>query len=105
MEEGVNSLVTVDPKPTLDSLATLGWETAARILWIKDNIPSNTLHFRSSDIHCKYCSRSRLTFSCQNCGNYSPGDNFGITPIGPKKGVKEMIEEAFGEEIRNYEVA
>lgn len=38
LHEGVTSLVTGDPgSTTLEKLATLGWETAARILWIRDN--------------------------------------------------------------------
>ena len=39
LEEGVNSLVTCNPMPALEDLATLGCETVARILWIRDNFP------------------------------------------------------------------
>ncbi|KIM37714.1 hypothetical protein M413DRAFT_47828, partial [Hebeloma cylindrosporum] len=36
IKEGVTTLVSSAHRPTFDSLASLGWETAARILWIRD---------------------------------------------------------------------
>ena len=54
LNEGVTGLVGSDPRSSLDDLATLGWETAARILWIRDNCHSlmaaNTVTFRRDTI-------------------------------------------------------
>jgi len=74
LDEGVTSLTSGDPKPTLESLATLGWETAARILWIRDSSPflatSNT-SFRADSMKCGYCSSSASlidgSHNCYNC--------------------------------------
>lgn len=65
LDEGVTALICDDPKPTLDDLVSLGWETAARILGIKDkaNILSNTIHFRRDSIKCAYCPTSTSLLS------------------------------------------
>lgn len=161
LDEGITSLVDGDPKPTLDDFATLGWETAARILWImryhsRYLIPANTLYFRISEIKCGYClSSSSLITSAHNChicqqlvpadaeltvpGPWTPGAAVlfrtircshincrGATfssiaircsscsvhhgpdyqvRIMPTKGLKEMIQETFGEEFRNSDGA
>jgi hypothetical protein len=73
MEEGVTSLVKSDIKPTLHDLATLGWETAARILWIRDDFtPVKILRFRKDAIKCGNCSSSsrliNFDFNCSSCG-------------------------------------
>ena len=40
LNDAVTSLATCDPMPTLEDLAsTLGWETVARIFWIRDKLP------------------------------------------------------------------
>ena len=148
-------------QPTLDDLAILGWETAARIFWMRARsqflMPANTLYFRRGDIKCRLCSSSaslinsdctcdscqqvvptdveltvsrpdmvpgrtdyvvpfsEIRFSHNNCRgaifstlhgrcktctcSYDRKDKVRITP---KKVPKELIEEMFGEEIRNY---
>ncbi|KIM37710.1 hypothetical protein M413DRAFT_254032 [Hebeloma cylindrosporum] len=174
LDEGVTSLVSTDQKPTLADLATLGWETAAQILWIRDNsphsqslIPAVTLHFKGAEIWCAICTSPgrQITFNpitcngckrnvtldtvltavgpgklsghterlvpfrdilcganhcrapifsagttvtCQYCGTYNPGHmNARVTPsrMTPPLGLKNMIEETFGEEIKKYNVA
>jgi hypothetical protein len=159
LDEGVTSLVSGISKPTLHDLAPLGWETAAQILWIRDNIPgnSNTLHFRRDGIKCGYCSSStsliNFDYNCSSCRQLVPADAAMTIPglgaisdpkvqfrvilcsylncrgivfysisvscsscsvvhgpnhnirITPMKEMKTLIEETFGEEIRNYEVA
>jgi hypothetical protein len=79
MDEGLTRLACGDPRSTLEDLATLGWETAARILWIRDNACrssltiSNALHFkfRRDAIKCGNCVSSasliRLSHNCQSC--------------------------------------
>ena len=170
-EEGVHSLASSEPKATLEDLATLGWETAARILWIGDRslrpqplMPANTLYFRGDEVKCPFCSSPeslmKFGFTCNSCQQVvhadaeltapDPGTISGtgtiravlfgtiqcgylkcqkaVLPAGsaklikchscanyigssipvvimPKKELKEMIEETFGEVIRNYKVA
>jgi len=164
MEEGVSRLASGDPRSTFEDFATLGWETAARILWIRDNASrssptaSNALHFkfRKDSIKCGNCPSSasvinfdhncttcriavtantelsfhgfaslsgtadRLvqfkaiecgkcgrklfsTFATYHCscssGSFGVNDNVRVTPN------KEMIEEMFGEDIKDYELA
>jgi len=85
LEEAVTSLATSISKPTLDDLATLGWETAARIVWIWYHSPNvlNTLCFRRDAIKCAYClSSSSLITSPGNCGHIS-ADNTELTFPGP----------------------
>jgi hypothetical protein len=165
LDEGVTSLVRDDPGSKFEDLVTLGWETAARILWIRDTSTfslnaSNTLHFRRDDIKCAYClsssslikgdhdcpkcrhavlSDAELTFfgpgspftgttgrlvapkeirchrtpecggnpfnslntSCNSCSNYYHSQ----VRITPRKEAQEMIQEIFGEEIEEYELA
>lgn len=162
--EGVTSLVLLnsDPRPTLEDLATLGWETAARILWIRDNSsPSlhvpNTLCFIRDAIKCSFCSSSASLINCKqdcySCRQAVPADaqltvsgsglasgagdrivalkeiqchrkcggypffassvycnsclsgSSGRVRITPNKGSKEMIQEMFGEEIKDNELA
>jgi len=75
MEEGVISLVNGDHRLTRADLATLGWETSALILWIRDNlIPSlnnSPFHFTQDMIQCWDCSSnltSVLNSECITCG-------------------------------------
>jgi len=86
MDEGVTGLVNDNYKPTLADLAVLGWETAARILWIKDNILSNTLSFRRDDIQCGYSSSSssliNSDYNCSSCRQAVPSDAE-LTAPGP----------------------
>jgi hypothetical protein len=168
LEEAVNSLASSETKATLMDLATLGWETAARILWIRDRslrpqplMPANTLYFRGDEVKCPLCcspvSLMKPGFTCNSCQQVvradaeltAPGPGiisgttravpFGtvqcgylkcqraVLPAGfgmpctyscanclrssiqvlitPKRELKEMIEETFGEEIRSYKVA
>jgi len=78
LEEGVNSLVSSESKATLKDLATLGWGTAARILWIRDHLirpqplmPVNTLYFRGDEVKCLFCalpaSLMKSGFTCNSC--------------------------------------
>ena len=61
--------------PALEDLATLGWETVARILWIRDNFPLNTLRFKRKAIRCvNYSSSSTLmasgwVYGCEHLGS------------------------------------
>ena len=155
LDEAVKSLAVCNPMPPLEDLATLGWETVARILWIRENFPFNTLpgHFKRDAIKCMHCSSSsslinhshgcghgdaeELTFpgsvslipgtidlsvsfnhiqclicrrntfysiavTCNSCSyayHYSHNPTVRIT----LDKMKTMIEEMFGEEIKNYE--
>ena len=157
LDEGVNSLVSGDTDTTLHDLGTLGWETAAQILWIRNNsIPGDALRFRRDSIKCGYCSSTdsliNFAHNCPSCRRDVPADAVLTAPgpgimlgptdrkiyygtiqcsyltcrrsifssisrncpscsvnlrsnylvrITPKGGLKEMIEEIFGEEIRN----
>jgi len=165
MEEGVTRLATGDPRSTLEDFATLGWETAAKILWIRDNASrssptaSNVLHFkfRKDSIKCGNCSSPssviKFTLNCADCRTavtanteltfHGPallsgaadrvvqlkaiecgkcgGKPFSVlyntyycsacsSPVGSGYNVritpnKEMIEEMFGEDIKDYELA
>lgn len=75
LDEGLAALVRSDYRPTFEELATLGWETAARILWIRDSSinGSNPLRFRRDDIKCTGCSSSlsliKDSHICDNCEN------------------------------------
>lgn len=160
LKEGITTLTSNDYKPTLEDLATLGWETAARILWIRENsrhFTPNTLCFSRDSIKCGNCTSSlintsygcghigsadsELTFPgpgsltgagtasrdrlvmlnsiqckicgrtpfyidrilCSSCSSYTARyHNVRITPM---KGSEEMIEEMFGEEIKDHETA
>ncbi|CAA7271197.1 unnamed protein product [Cyclocybe aegerita] len=83
LEEGLCSLASSDHRPTLADLATLGWETAAQILWIRDishsplNVP-NTLRIRRDAIQCGFCtSPSSLinsAYNCYDCGQPVPAE-------------------------------
>ena len=78
--EAVTCLTSDNPKPTLDDLATLGWETAARILWIRDNsshsiTASNILCFRREAIKCGSCSSpASLINTSHGCGHIASAD-------------------------------
>ena len=78
LEEGVTSLATCSPMPTLEDLATLGWETAARFLWMRsNNLPNsqNTLHFRRDAIKCANCSSSSSLINASfGCGHITSAD-------------------------------
>ena len=77
LEEAVKSLAVCNPMPTLKDLATLGWETVARILWIRDNFPLNTLpgNFKRDAIKCMHCSSSTSLIShSYGCGHMASGD-------------------------------
>jgi len=159
LDEAVTSLVTCNPMPALEDLATIGWETVARIYWIRDDV-RNTLRFRRDAIKCSYCpsSPSKLvlgtTYTCHSrcgkavseyaemtCGSGSassspikvtfreiqcktckgkPFDTSGsfrvvcysckyslskdsLVIVTPNNSLKPMIEEMFGEEIKDYE--
>jgi hypothetical protein len=162
LDKGIIGLLNGNLGPTLEDLATLGWETAARILWIRDKIHANkTLHFRRDEIKCGSCSSDSdlinintewicdfcgedvppdgeltvpepgtvsglaerlvqlgeiqcsniecqqaifypISVNCPDCwSHHSSDDNVRIT----SDEVKALIEEMFGDEIRNYEVA
>ena len=61
LDEALTNLATCNPVPSLEDLSTLGWETVARIFWIRDSLPPkspNTLRFRRSAIKCASCSSS-----------------------------------------------
>jgi len=69
LNEAVISLVR-DPMPTLEDLATLGWETVSRILWIRANLPGNAQNMhriRRNAIKCPNCSSSSILINA-NCG-------------------------------------
>jgi hypothetical protein len=77
LDEAITILVSPGYKPAFEGLVTLGWETAARILWIRDNVnnmdhPSDCLHFTMDAIKCPSCSSSSnlidSDFHCQDCG-------------------------------------
>ena len=78
LDEGITSLALSDnSRPTLEELATLGWETAARILWIRDDSgsslkASDTLRFTKDSIKCGNCSSSSSLITgvhhCYDCG-------------------------------------
>ena len=80
-------------KLALEDLATLGWETAARILWIRDYLSfcdppntSNTLSFKRDAIKCGSCSSSsnliNFDVNCHYCGCSVSADDELIFP-GP----------------------
>ena len=76
LDEGLASLVK-DDSLKFEDLVTLGWETAAKILWIREtstfsrNATLNTLHFIRDDIKCAAClSPSSLltgSYVCPKC--------------------------------------
>ena len=85
LDEGVTSLVVSNgPGSKFEDLVTLGWETAARILWILRDTStfypdgSITLHFRRVDIQCAYCSSSSSLidglYDCTECDVDIPAD-------------------------------
>jgi len=155
LDEGVTSLATCDfnLSPTLEDLATLGWETAARIVWI-NNYLRLPLRFRRDSIKCGHCSSSSSLIESNYCGHIASanselltccgsasvisGTNELLIPLGQilcpicgdflvmttfrcsycrrllnapssvrivtvNKSLKTMIEEMFGEEIKDYE--
>ena len=77
LDEAIISLVTCNPMPALEDLATLGWETVARILWIRDNFPLNTLRFKQKAIKCVNCSWSSTVMAprvYRGCGHITSED-------------------------------
>ena len=159
LDEAVKGLVVCNPMPPLEELVTLGWETVARILWIRDNFPLNTVpgNFKRDAIKCMHCSSpsslinynrdygcghiasgdAELTYSgsgslipgtndrlvsfkqiqclvCRghpffsivvNCNSCSYTYHYSHNPMVrvTLDKMKTMIEEMFGEEIKNYE--
>jgi len=101
LEEGVTSLVDSDQMLTREELATLGWETASLILWIKDRLRlstrnSNTLSFRKDSIKCGFCTSSASllsgSHSCYNCGSALLGDEeLKCASITPSTGTSDTI--------------
>jgi len=101
LEEGVTSLVYGDQRLTREELATLGWETAALILWIKDRLGlstrnSNTLSFRRESIKCGFCTSSASLLSgshnCYQCGSVLLGDEeLKCGSITPSLGTADTI--------------
>jgi len=79
LDEGVTSLATcdIDLMPTLEDLATLGWETVARILWIRNNSSILLeLHcFRRDAIKCGHCSSSSSLIKSNYCGHIASRDS------------------------------
>jgi len=77
--EAVTSLATCNRKPTLEDVAAVGWETLARILWIRDDARNlNTFRVRLDEIQCEYCSSSLswidFAFYSGRCGHITSGD-------------------------------
>jgi hypothetical protein len=66
--------------PTLEDLAALGWETVARILWIRRDSDAATrtgaiLRFRRDAIRCMHCSSSSSLINYNYCcGHIASGD-------------------------------
>jgi hypothetical protein len=78
LDEALTSLTTCNPTdmPTLEDLAALGWETVARIVWIRHDAvtASRTVRFRRDAIHCVNCSWSstpsrNLIYYSYGCGH------------------------------------
>jgi hypothetical protein len=76
MEEGLVSLVNGDYRLTRADFATLGWETSALILWIRDiSMPSlnnSSFRFPQDMIQCGSCSSnltSELNSECISCAS------------------------------------
>lgn len=101
LEEGVTSLVDGDQTLTREELATLGWETASLILWIKDRLRlstrnSNTISFRKDSIKCGFCTSSASLLggnhNCYNCADVLPGDEeLNCASITPSLGTADTI--------------
>jgi len=101
LEEGVTSLVDGDQSLTREELATLGWETTALILWIKDRLRlstrnSNTLSFRKDSIKCAFCTSSASLLSgshnCYQCGGALLGDEeLTCASVTPSFGTADTI--------------
>jgi len=74
LEEAVTNLTVCKPAdmPTLEDLATLGWETVARIFLIRNYAATGTtIHFRRDTIKCGFCGNSITpspNYQCQ-CGH------------------------------------
>ncbi|KAF8808884.1 hypothetical protein BYT27DRAFT_7188391 [Phlegmacium glaucopus] len=78
LEEGLASLVNGVHKLTREELATLGWETSALILWIRDNSSpypndSTTIVLSKDMVKCAVCpSLENLTgmdYKCRYCSH------------------------------------
>ena len=90
-------MVNSNPKPNIHTFGTLGWETAARILWIRDSVPANlnALCFIRDDIGCGYCSSTssllNVAFDCNTCGQAVPPDaELTVPGNGPKVMFKDI---------------
>jgi hypothetical protein len=78
MYEAVSSLAICNHIPTLEDLAILGWETVARILWIR-NHAQYTRCFKGDAIKCMHCSSSSSLLGSKSiyrggCGHNVIGD-------------------------------
>ena len=101
LEEGVTSLVDADQSLTREELGTLGWETAALILWIKDRLGhstrnSNTLSFRKDSIKCGFCTSSASllsgSYECYHCSSVLLGnEELKCASITPSLGTGDTI--------------
>jgi len=77
LDEAVKGLVVCNSMPPFEDLSTLGWETVARILWIRDNFPLNTVpgNFKRDAIKCMHCSSSSSLINYSyGCGHIASGD-------------------------------
>ena len=100
LEEGVTSLVDGGQRLSREELAMLGWETAALILWIKDQSSSsprdsNMLSFRKYSIKCGFCDSSASLLSgshdCSNCGSVLREDEeLQCANIPPRSGTADV---------------
>ncbi|RXW16737.1 hypothetical protein EST38_g9109 [Candolleomyces aberdarensis] len=79
--EGILDLVDRKSTLSLTDLADLGWETAARILWIRDpdSRPGSgklAVPFKLSSIKCPHCVKSAiLSWRCSHCQTMLSGEH------------------------------
>jgi len=74
LEEAVTNLTAckLADMPTLEDFNQVanGWETVARILWIRNHAATGTtIHFRRDTIKCGYCSNSITPSPDYRCGH------------------------------------
>ena len=97
MNEAVTSLATCNPLPTLKDLATIGWETVARILWIREHFPLNALRgsFNRDAIKCMHCSSSSSLINLPSgygCLHIASGDAAELTFPGSASAVPGSVD-------------
>ncbi|KAJ2926551.1 hypothetical protein H1R20_g10540, partial [Candolleomyces eurysporus] len=79
--EGILNLVDRKSQISLTDLADLGWETAARILWIRDpdSHPGSdklAVPFKLNSIKCPHCVKSAiLSWRCSSCQTMLTGEH------------------------------